>query len=64
MRKELTKRELYFLLDEALYCLKDYRRYGQDMRNCGRGYSGTGTRGQSIDSVIKEIQRAVDNLVM
>ena len=64
MKKILTKRELYFLLDEALYCLKDYRRYGEDMRKFGKGFSGTGLHGQSIDSVIKEIQQAVDNSAM
>lgn len=62
--KDLTRKELLHLLDEALYCLKDYRQYGQDMRKIGRGYSGTGSRGQSIDSVIHAIQQAVNNTVI
>jgi hypothetical protein len=61
--KDLTRKELLNLLDEALYCLEDYYRYGEEMRKIGRGYSGTGSKGQSIQGVLKEIKRALDNTI-
>jgi hypothetical protein len=59
--KRAEEREIMFLMDEALECLKEYHEYGESMRKIGRGFHPTGIFGRSIESIIKAMQKAVDD---
>ena len=44
---------------DAVECLKEYYKYGEEMRKIGRGFHPTGIMGHSIESVIAGLEETL-----
>lgn len=55
----MTPVELEILRD-ALSCLLEYHKYGEDMRIIGRGFHPHGRHGHSIGAVIEQLDQVIE----
>lgn len=49
------------ILRDALSCLLQYHKHGEDMRIIGRGFHPTGRHGHSIENVIENLDRVIQD---
>lgn len=45
---------------DALHCLVEYRKYGEEMRGIGRGFHPVGLFGHSIEGVIAGLAQTLE----
>lgn len=55
-------KELLAWSGDALYCLRAYRQYGEEMKKQGMGFHPLGPLGHSVDTVISGLEKAIENM--